>query len=72
MPVVVDDTCLGFDCMNSLPGPYIKWFLQAIGPEGLVKMTDGFRNSQSDDKSHRRATASCIFSYCYGVDSFTG
>ncbi|VDM28019.1 unnamed protein product [Hydatigera taeniaeformis] len=33
-PVLVEDTCLAFDALNGLPGPYIKWFLRAVGPEG--------------------------------------
>jgi len=41
-PVVVEDTCLCFNALNGLPGPYIKWFLTSIGPEGLHKMLLGF------------------------------
>ena len=41
-PCVVEDTCLCFNAMKGLPGPYIKWFLQSIGPEGLHKMLAGF------------------------------
>lgn len=33
-PVLVEDTCLAFDALKGLPGPYIKWFLRAVGPEG--------------------------------------
>ncbi len=32
--------------MGEMPGPYIKWFLEAIGPEGLCRLLDGF-NSRS-------------------------
>ena len=39
-----------------MPGPYIKWFLSAIGPDGLHKMLAGF-----EDKS---ASAVCTFAYC--------
>lgn len=54
-PVVVEDTCLCFRALNDLPGPYIKWFLQKIGPEGLHKMLVGF-----PDKS---AYAMATFAY---------
>ena len=57
-PVIVEDTCLGFNAMKGLPGPYIKWFLKSIGPEGLHKMLAGF-----EDKS---ATAMATFAYCDG------
>ncbi|WKT54146.1 Ham1-like protein [Fusarium oxysporum f. sp. vasinfectum] len=41
-PVVVDDTALCFNAMNGLPGPYIKSFLEALGPEKLHIMLAGF------------------------------
>ena len=41
-PVIIEDSGLGFDSMNGLPGPYIKWFLEKIGNEGLYKMLAGF------------------------------
>lgn len=37
-PVLVEDTCLAFDALKGLPGPYIKWFLKAVGPEGDLKI----------------------------------
>lgn len=57
-PVIVEDTCLCFNALGGLPGPYIKWFLKKVGPEGLFKMLQGF-----DDHS---ATAMASFAYCTG------
>ncbi|KAI8900421.1 inosine triphosphate pyrophosphatase [Globomyces pollinis-pini] len=57
-PVLTEDTALGFNCMNGLPGPYIKWFLSSVGTDGLYKMVHSF-----DDKS---AFALCTFAYCEG------
>jgi inosine triphosphate pyrophosphatase len=57
-PVIVEDTCLCFNALNKLPGPYIKWFLEAVGNEGLNKILIGF-----EDKS---AYALCTFGYCEG------
>ncbi|OCK98161.1 inosine triphosphate pyrophosphatase [Cenococcum geophilum 1.58] len=57
-PVLVEDTCLCFKAMNDLPGPYIKWFLQALGPQNMHKMLDGF-----EDKSTQ---AVCTFAYSEG------
>lgn len=51
--VLIEDTCLHFKALNGMPGPYIKWFLNAVGPSGLHKMLAGF-----DDKS---AEAVCIY-----------
>ena len=39
-------------------GPYIKWFENALGPEGLHRMLEGW-----EDKS---AYALCTFGYCDG------
>lgn len=33
-PLITEDTCLCFNALGGMPGPYIKWFLQKIGPEG--------------------------------------
>ncbi|KAE8610741.1 hypothetical protein XENTR_v10012227 [Xenopus tropicalis] len=57
-PVIVEDTCLCFNALGGLPGPYIKWFLDKIKPEGLHRMLEGF-----EDKS---AFALCTFAYFNG------
>ncbi|XP_055683848.1 inosine triphosphate pyrophosphatase [Lutzomyia longipalpis] len=57
-PVLVEDTALCFDAMKGLPGPYIKWFLDKLGPEGLWQMLEGFRNYS--------ATAVCTFGFTEG------
>lgn len=54
-PVMVEDTALCFEALNNLPGPYIKWFLESIGHDGLNKMLVGFNNT--------RAHALCTFAY---------
>lgn len=57
-PVLVEDTCLCFNAMKGLPGPYIKWFLANLQPEGLFLMLAGF-----EDKT---AQAVCTFAYHTG------
>ncbi|KAG0224139.1 hypothetical protein BGW41_005238 [Actinomortierella wolfii] len=57
-PVITEDTSLGFTAMNGLPGPYIKWFLESLGHDGLNKMLDGFGD--------RSAFALCTFAYSKG------
>ena len=43
--LIVDDTSLYFECLNSqLPGPYIKWFLKVLKPEGLAKLVNLYGN----------------------------
>ncbi|KXX81768.1 Inosine triphosphate pyrophosphatase [Madurella mycetomatis] len=57
-PVLVEDTCLCFNALNDLPGPYIKWFLSSIGHEGLNNLLAAY-----PDKS---AKAVCTFAYSPG------
>ncbi|XP_018330572.1 inosine triphosphate pyrophosphatase [Agrilus planipennis] len=54
-PVLVEDTCLCFNALKGLPGPYIKWFLDKLGPEGLYRMLGNFEN--------KGAEAVCTFAY---------
>ncbi|MCJ1459237.1 nucleoside triphosphate pyrophosphohydrolase ham1 [Mycoblastus sanguinarius] len=57
-PVLTEDTCLCFNALRELPGPYIKWFLQALGHDGLNNLLMAY-----EDKS---AQAVCTFAYCEG------
>ncbi|XP_066240394.1 inosine triphosphate pyrophosphatase isoform X3 [Saccopteryx leptura] len=57
-PVLVEDTCLCFNALGGLPGPYIKWFLEKLKPEGLYQLLAGF-----EDKS---AYALCTFAFSSG------
>ena len=41
-PVFTEDTSLCFNALNGMPGPYIKWFLEKCGHDGLNRMLDGF------------------------------
>ncbi|KKA21853.1 Nucleoside-triphosphate diphosphatase [Rasamsonia emersonii CBS 393.64] len=57
-PVLTEDTALEFHALKGLPGPYIKWFLEALGHDGLNKLLDPY-----EDKS---AEAVCTFAFCRG------
>lgn len=67
-PVLVEDTCLIFNALSNeavggdpqLPGPYIKWFIKAMGVKQLPKLLAGF-----EDKS---AQAVCTFAYSRGSE----
>jgi non-canonical purine NTP pyrophosphatase (RdgB/HAM1 family) len=48
---VVEDTSLYFDCLNGLPGPFIKWFLKRIGNEGLVRLTEALGDNRAEAKA---------------------
>jgi inosine triphosphate pyrophosphatase len=66
--VLTEDTSLCFNALNSMPGPYIKWFLEKCGHDGLNRMLDGF-----DDRS---GFAQTIVAYTAGpgeeVEVFEG
>jgi len=58
-PVLIDDVGLGFDALDGLPGPFIKFFLEMNeGLEKLCRMLDNFNN--------RRAVASSAMVYYDG------
>ncbi len=56
--VITEDTSLCFNALNEMPGPYIKWFLEKCGHDGLNNMI-GF----TEDKS---GYAQTVVGYCPG------
>jgi inosine triphosphate pyrophosphatase len=56
--VIVEDTSLCFNALCGLPGPYIKWFEDKIGLDGLNNLLMAY-----EDKS---AYVKCIFAYTEG------
>lgn len=65
-PVIVDDVSMSLDEMKGLPGPFIKWFLDTIGPEGICRFADLTKT--------RVATAKVGIGYCdqRGFKAFIG
>ncbi|MEI6835583.1 MAG: non-canonical purine NTP pyrophosphatase [Candidatus Falkowbacteria bacterium] len=64
---IVEDTSLYLDGLHGLPGPLIRWFLKAMGREGLAKVALSSGND--------RATAKTIIGYADeigGVHYFEG
>ncbi len=43
---IVDDTAYILNCLGSLPGPLVKWFIKGIGLEGIAELA-----SRYDDQS---------------------
>ncbi len=56
--VITEDTSLCFTALDSLPGPYIKWFLEKCGHQGLNDMI-----AFTDDKS---GYAQTVVGFCPG------
>ena len=57
-PVLVEDVSLVYNALGELPGPYIKWFVEATGDEACCRILDGF--------SDRSAIIRCTFGYYDG------
>jgi len=45
--VMTEDTSLCFHALQGLPGPYIKWFLDDLGHDGLNKLLQGFDDNRA-------------------------
>ncbi|KAI0658645.1 Maf/Ham1 [Cubamyces menziesii] len=60
-PCITEDTALCFEALGGLPGPYIKYFLKALGHDGLNKLLVGFPTNA--------AWALCTFAYSAGPGS---
>ena len=46
-PYIIEDTSLIFNCLNGLPGPYIKDFYKMLGLQGLYKLTEPYTNKKA-------------------------
>eukprot|EP00731_Ephydatia_muelleri_P009554 Em0005g140a len=51
-PVVIEDTCLCFNALNGLPGPYIKCFLTKLGHDGLNNLLAALQGQGSCGTMH--------------------
>jgi inosine triphosphate pyrophosphatase len=60
-PVLVEDVSLRFESLNGLPGPFVKFFVDA--PDGLEKMC-----RMLDAFEDRSARAECVFGYYDGTN----
>src|SRR5262245_63654646 len=60
VPVVVDDTGMSIVALRGLPGALVVWFLDTIGPEGILRLMHGVED--------RRASVSTCIAYCDGSE----
>jgi non-canonical purine NTP pyrophosphatase (RdgB/HAM1 family) len=65
-PVLVDDTGLTLNAWNGLPGALVAWFLNSVGPQGILDMAAGMTD--------RAATVTTALGYAdvNGARVFTG
>lgn len=57
-PVLIEDTSMSLAALNGMPGPLIKWFLKALGAEGVYSLAAG--------RSDLRVEVSTIFGLALG------
>lgn len=64
--VIVDDTGMSIAALNGLPGAFVAWFLDALGPSGILDLLAG--------KTDRSASVKTCIGYAdsSGVEIFTG
>lgn len=64
-PCLVEDTSVTFAALNRLPGPFIKFFEEELGQEGLCRLLDG---------KDRKCTATARFAFHDGerIEIFEG
>lgn len=64
--LLVEDTSLYMSCLNGLPGPLIKWFLMALGDNGIYKLAMRHHDAE--------AVAKTVIGYAHGtqVEFFEG
>jgi non-canonical purine NTP pyrophosphatase (RdgB/HAM1 family) len=48
--ILVEDTSMYIDCLNGLPGPFIKYFLKALGNDGLAELVLKYSNHNATAK----------------------
>ena len=66
-PVLVEDSGLVFGAWNGLPGALTRWFLSAVGNEGLLKML-----AAEEDRSARAVCAVAVSLPTGAVEVFVG
>lgn len=49
-PVLIEDAQMVFTAMGNLPGPFIKFFVEELGPQGLVRMMNAFDDRTASGK----------------------
>lgn len=66
VPVLVDDTALAFAGWKGLPGALVAWWIETVGPEGILSMAESLID--------RSATATAVLGYADadGIQVFSG
>jgi len=57
-PVLVEDASLTFTAMGRLPGTFIKWFIEELGYDGLLRLATALPSQEAHGK--------VCYAYCDG------
>ena len=56
-PVLVEDVTFVYEALGELPGPFVKFFVDADeGPEKMCRMLDGFENRRAEGRKPDRCS----------------
>ncbi len=50
--IIVEDTSLYISAIGGLPGPLIKWFLKALGPNGIFNLIKDKKDKKAEAKTY--------------------
>ncbi|MFZ2226403.1 MAG: RdgB/HAM1 family non-canonical purine NTP pyrophosphatase [Candidatus Moraniibacteriota bacterium] len=65
-PVIVDDAGMSIEALGGLPGALIAWFLDSLGPAGILRL-------MASEKNRKASVSTCIaYADETGVFAFTG
>ena len=56
--IMIEDTSLFIDCLGGLPGPFIKYFVERLRPEGISNQVSF--NQSSSNQSRAAQAVSCV------------
>lgn len=59
-PVLVEDATLTFEAMGRLPGTFIKWFIEELGYDGLVRLAQSLPT--------QKAYGTVCYAFCNGKE----
>lgn len=71
-PVVVDDSELRIEALNGFPGPYQKAMTEKLGPEGFVKLLEGYDNRNAYFISNLVFVDETGEQFCFSDDPYRG
>jgi non-canonical purine NTP pyrophosphatase (RdgB/HAM1 family) len=72
-PVVVEDVSAELSALGGLPGPFVKFFIQKMGPSALFALSESGKPDPDDpDSTNHAVTIRCLAGYFDGKKMLFG